>query len=94
VPFVLLTAAAPFAAAAAMAWTIRLIAAFRFRQPFGSALLHPVGVCVLLVIQWYSLARHLFGRPAVWKGRAYVTAEASNPATASGATQKRPYGVT
>ena len=49
----------------------RLIAAWRFRQPLGSALLHPVGVVVLLVIQWHALFRHFAGKPSEWKGRCY-----------------------
>jgi Glycosyl transferase family 2 len=57
--------------AAALAITLRLIGAWRFRQPPGSALLHPFGVSVLLVIQWHAFVRHLLGRPATWKGRHY-----------------------
>jgi len=60
------------------AWTPRLIAVSRFRQPLGSALLHPLGIAALLVIQWWALARKLAGKPAVWKGRSY----SSTPTTA------------
>ncbi len=49
----------------------RLLAVRRFRQPLGSALLHPVGVTTLLVLQWYALARKLFGRPVGWRQRTY-----------------------
>ncbi len=49
----------------------RIIAAWRFRQRLLSALLHPIGVIVLLVLQWYALLRKLSGRSAVWKQRAY-----------------------
>ena len=59
------------AAAAVLACMPRLIAAWRFRQPLGSALLHPVGVLALLVIQWNALLRHLAGKPSQWKGRDY-----------------------
>jgi hypothetical protein len=52
----------------------RLAAARRFRQPLGSALLHPLGILVFLAIQWTALARHLAGRPAAWKGRTYAAA--------------------
>ena len=31
----------------------------------------PVGVLILLAIQWYALGRDLLGRPATWKGRPY-----------------------
>ncbi|MBA3913047.1 MAG: glycosyltransferase [Acidobacteriales bacterium] len=51
----------------------RLIAARRFHQPLWSALAHPVGVLLLLAIQWYALARHLAGMPSVWRGREYST---------------------
>jgi hypothetical protein len=44
---------------------------WRFRQPLGGALLHPLGVLALLAIQWVALARQLAGKPAVWKGRSY-----------------------
>lgn len=49
----------------------RLIAVRRFRQPLGSALLHPLGILVFLAIQWAALDRRLLGRPEVWKGRGY-----------------------
>jgi hypothetical protein len=76
-PFVLLAATAclePTALpltglAAALAWCPRLYAAIRFRQSWIGALLHPVGVAVLLAIQWYAAARALAGRPVGWKGR-------------------------
>lgn len=63
------------AGATLLACLPRLIAVGRFRQPFGSALLHPVGVLALLVIQWTALFRQWRGRPSEWKGRKYgVTA--------------------
>lgn len=49
----------------------RLLAAVRFRQRWISALLHPIGVAVLLALQWYALIRKLTGQPATWKQRAY-----------------------
>lgn len=54
----------------------RIVAAWRFGQPLGSALAHPIGVLALLAIQWQALLRHLLGKPAVWKGRAYRTPKA------------------
>ncbi len=54
----------------------RLIAVWRFRQPLGSALLHPVGVVVLLAIQWHALVRHFAGKPSEWKGRSYAATTA------------------
>lgn len=53
------------------AWLPRWIAVRRFGQPLDGALLHPLGILVFLAVQWYSLGRHLLGRPAGWKGRAY-----------------------
>lgn len=57
--------------AAACAYLPRLVAVVRFRQPLPGALLHPVGVLILLAIQWYAFARDAIGRPATWKGRPY-----------------------
>jgi hypothetical protein len=50
----------------------RLLLAMRFGQPVWSAVLHPLGVAVLLGVQWWALARAALGRPAVWRGRAYA----------------------
>ena len=52
----------------------RLMAAARFRQPLGGALLHPLGICALLAIQWFAFVRSLCKRPALWKGRTYSRA--------------------
>ncbi len=49
----------------------RLLAVRRFQQPLGSALLHPVGVLVLLCVQWYALGRKLVGKPVGWRQRTY-----------------------
>lgn len=49
----------------------RLAAVRRFGQPLGSALLHPLGVAMLLALQWYALARQLLGRPVAWRARSY-----------------------
>jgi uncharacterized membrane protein len=37
-----------------------------------SALLHPLGVAFVLVIQWWSLLRAAAGVRATWRGRAYT----------------------
>ena len=50
----------------------RFLAAWRFRQPLRSAVLHPVGILVLLSIQWYALIRRAFGGAVTWKTRAYA----------------------
>ncbi len=49
----------------------RWIGISRFRQPVLGAVLHPVGVVLLLVMQWYALGRATLGRPSAWKGRRY-----------------------
>ena len=76
-PLVLLSLArtAPsiaFAAAGTCALFLpRLWAIARFRQPILGALLHPLAVCVLLIIQWTAFLRAIRRRPATWKGRVY-----------------------
>ena len=59
--------------AAASGIVTRLILARRYRQPMISALLHPVGVSALLVIQWFSLIRAHLGGSATWRGRRYAS---------------------
>lgn len=51
----------------------RLIAAQRFKQPLLSALLHPIGVLLLLELQWYALVRQVLGRPVAWRARSYAS---------------------
>jgi hypothetical protein len=60
------------AVAVASAWLPRVLAAIRFKQDWRGALLHPVGIAVLLAIQWYSLTRKLMGGAVSWKDRAYA----------------------
>ena len=59
--------------AVVLSYLPRAINAVRYRQSFVSALLHPVGVAVLLVLQWVALARKLLHRPATWKSRTYAS---------------------
>ena len=82
-PFLLLAAAGPLgwgspvallggiAAGAALAF--RLVMAWRFRQSVPAALLHPLGILLVLAIQWTALVRARRGRPATWRGRSYGT---------------------
>jgi hypothetical protein len=49
----------------------RWIAAFRFGQSKLGALLHPVGVLLLLAIQWQAFLRWRLRLPSSWKGRNY-----------------------
>ena len=55
----------------------RFIGVARFRQSLLGALLHPLGVGVLVAIQWFAFFRSLRRRPAVWKGRSYSAAPAT-----------------
>ncbi len=55
----------------------RVIGAVRYRQSWLGVLLHPVGVLVLMVIQW----RALLGQDVGWKGRTAATSPgAAKPA--------------
>jgi hypothetical protein len=56
-------------------FSARLAGMRRFRQSLLGAALHPLGVLVLVAIQWYGLLRALLGRPAGWKGRLYGAAD-------------------
>lgn len=49
----------------------RVVNAIRYRQSWLGVALHPVGIALLLVLQWYALLRKLLGRPASWKSRDY-----------------------
>jgi glycosyltransferase involved in cell wall biosynthesis len=57
--------------AMAGAWLPRFLAAYRFRQSWRGALLHPLGIGILLAIQWYALTRKLAGGSVTWKDRSY-----------------------
>ncbi len=50
----------------------RFIGVVKFRESLLAAILHPLGVLGLLVIQWSSLLRLLARRPVRWKGRSYL----------------------
>jgi len=73
-PAALMIVAPGWTAGAALAASMgfRLVLAARFRQPWVAALLHPLGILALLVVQWSSLIRAARGRPATWRGRAYT----------------------
>ncbi len=57
------------AAAVLAAWAPRFAAAWRFRQSWLGALLHPIGVAVLVALQWHAFVGVLLNRPSLWKGR-------------------------
>ncbi len=50
-----------------------LIAVRRFKQPWVSAVLHPVGILMLLGVQWYALVRQMLGKPVEWRARSYAS---------------------
>jgi glycosyltransferase involved in cell wall biosynthesis len=62
--------------AALLSWLPRFIAAAVFRQSWLGAWLHPVGILLLIILQWYALARALLGRSVTWKGREVRTLRA------------------
>ncbi len=56
-----------------LSYSARMVSVVRFRQPFLAALLHPVAILLLLLIQWFAWARLMLGVPSTWKGRSYST---------------------
>jgi len=87
-PFVLLACAPLLSSAGVLCAAVasflslvpRLTSVWLFRQPLGSALLHPLGVLALLGIQWLALFRQFAGKPSEWKGRKYGVAAVSKAA--------------
>jgi glycosyltransferase involved in cell wall biosynthesis len=58
-------------AALAASFFPRLLSVWKYRQSLYSALVHPLGVSVLLLLQWYALLRKIAGQQVTWKERAY-----------------------
>lgn len=56
--------AALSAVAVGLAFLPRLLGVWKFRQSLLGALLHPVGLIVLVAAQWVALTRRVRGRPA------------------------------
>jgi glycosyltransferase involved in cell wall biosynthesis len=54
-----------------LSFLVRCFCAWRYQQLWRSVFLHPLGVLVLLMLQWYALLRKVFRRPIAWKGRKY-----------------------
>jgi glycosyltransferase involved in cell wall biosynthesis len=50
-----------------------LVLALRFQQSIFGALLHPLGVMILVAIQWYSWFLRRVGRGVAWKDRAQAS---------------------
>ena len=64
--------ALPIAASACVSSLIpRIACAIRYRQSWLGAILHPVGILLMLAIQWYATVRAWVGRPVGWKGRGH-----------------------
>jgi len=66
-----------FSLATGLAWLPRWIGLYRFKQSLLGALLHPLGITLLLLIQWYALFRRLRGGQTSWRGRSYSLASHS-----------------
>jgi len=54
-------------------WLPRVLAIRRFHQDWRGALLHPLGILLLIALQWYALIRKFAGRSVRWKQRSYAT---------------------
>lgn len=59
------------AVALILSYLPRLLSAARFQQRPAGALLHPFGVLLLLILEWYALVQKLRGRQTTWKQRSY-----------------------
>jgi len=66
--------AATALAAAGMAAATPWLLWARFKTPALGALLQPLGVALLVGIQWLALLRKLRGKPSQWRGRDYPAA--------------------
>jgi hypothetical protein len=89
-PWLPANAVQPTLAAALCAWIPRLIAVRRFRQSIMGALLHPLGVTLLLAIQWQARLLKKRGVPMSWKGRDYVACPAAVAPTSLTRKWRRP----
>jgi hypothetical protein len=79
-PFVLCgviagTAALLVCMAAALSLSTRLVIALRFRNSLLGAVLHPLGIAIMLTIQWVALVNANRKRPSEWRGRSYQVDE-------------------
>ncbi len=57
------------AAALAAGWTPRIVNAWRLKQSFIGAALHPIAVLVFVALQWVALAMKHSGHRVRWRGR-------------------------
>jgi len=60
------------AVAVVAAWLPRALAAWRYRQSWRGAVCHPLGIVLLLAVQWYAWGRQRVGGAVSWKDRAYA----------------------
>ena len=61
------------AIAVALVWGARAMVAARMGQSALGVLLHPLGVAIVLAIQWTALRAAWRGEPQSWRGRTYDT---------------------
>lgn len=61
-------------AATVLGLVTRIVLALRFEQSLIGALLHPLGIVILVAIQWYSWVLRRSGRRVAWKDRAQADA--------------------
>ena len=57
--------------ATCLGFAVRFLCAWRYRQSWRGAAFHPVGVAILVAIQWSSLFLRSRGKRRAWKGRTY-----------------------
>ena len=69
-----------FAVAAFLSITVRTRLNRRMDEIglFSNSVLHPLGVLLLLAIQWYAILRALIGKPIGWKGRTHPGLSSGN----------------
>jgi hypothetical protein len=53
----------------AMAGSVAIFLGWRYRHPPLAVLMRPVGVVMLLAIQWHALTRRVTRKPLLWRGR-------------------------
>lgn len=52
-------------------FAVRVVSAIRYQQDWRGVLLHPLGVLLLVALQWHAMLRKLQRKPTTWKERAY-----------------------
>ena len=55
----------------AVVFLARYFTGRRFAQPFLSTILHPLGICFMLLAGIYACYRNFTGDPVTWKDRTY-----------------------